>query len=134
MGKLTHWVIAEALCLVVTAGVLPIVIPPQLRADARETVPRPFSFTLPRFVDATSSHCGGDRERRYDVDAALRSDEALVSDGGEPEEGAGPPRRRYVRPPPDRGGVIHGRTLLVREDAVISARRLRPRPRADQAY
>lgn len=141
MGKLTHWVVAEALCLVASAFVLPLVVPPTLRRDVQEPARAPFAFSLPRFVDATSSDCGGDEARPYDVDAALRAGEdgrfGHRSDDEEEEpEGTGAGRRRTV-PSPRGAGVIQGRVLLVADTggAAGSSRtiseprpRLRPRP------
>lgn len=135
MGKLTHWVIAEALCLVASAYAVPLVIPPALRPDVQEPVRAPFAFALPRFVDATSSDCGDDEARSYDVDAALRAGEdgrfGRRYDDEEEPEGTGVGRRRTV--PSLRGaGVIQGRVFLVAGPggAAGSSRTIsEPRPR-----
>lgn len=57
--------------------------------------------------------------RRYDVDHALRSDEPMTGDTQ--PEGAGPARRRYVRPDPDEG-IIHATTTLVVAPAPLNRR------------
>jgi hypothetical protein len=65
-------------------------------------------------MTATSDHGdhGDESEDRYDVNAALRSDEANTTDVD--PEGEGRARRRYVRVPDDQG-IIHANVSLRRE-------------------
>jgi hypothetical protein len=67
-----------------------------------------------------------DSERRYDVDAALRSDESTRPD--DVEAGSGPSRRRYVRDDPN-VGLIGGTITLVTDttELEVSARSRRRR-------